>query len=235
MPLDRRLRWAAVLIVAFAALSLAVLVGSPLASLDDWVRALSIHHHPGPRAGVIFYLVELGQRGPTNKAALILFVLLSLRRRNVDALAVFVASFFMNNLFVGFIKVGIGRWGPRVTSDAHSVLRGGDIFPSGHVTNAVVLFGVLALTATRFRRTLAAVAVAVALIVGFGTLWLDTHWVTDVIGGWLAGAIVLLLVPRFDGLTDRVVAWARRRLHRPDAAAVPQGVPAARDHHAHVG
>ena len=86
------------------------------------------------------------------------------------------------NAEVGVVKLAIGRLGPRFTTHPRAVFEGGDIFPSGHTSNAVVIFGVI----------------------GIGTVFLDTHWVTDVLGGWLAGILVLLALPT---VTTRVERW----------------------------
>ena len=50
----------------------------------------------------------------------------------------------------------------------------------------------------------------VSTTVGLSTIFLDTHWVTDVLGGWLAGALVMLALPATYGLLER---WAFRAMH----------------------
>ena len=50
----------------------------------------------------------------------------------------------------------------------------------------------------------------VSATVGLSTIFLDTHWVTDVLGGWLAGALVMLALPATYGLLER---WAFRAIH----------------------
>lgn len=201
------------LCLAFAALTAAVLIGKPLAILDQDGLAVADTHVSGWRA-FLFKYVMLGQRGPTVKIALAWYLGVTLWRRTPDALILFVLAELANNLFVGVVKLATGRWGPRVTSDAHAILSGGDIFPSGHVTNAVVLFGVLALTARHGQRLLTWLTVWIAGSVGIATVILKTHWVTDVLGGWLAGAIVLVLLPRHEGLTRRLVSAPRAALQR---------------------
>jgi PAP2 superfamily len=62
------------------------------------------------------------------------------------------------------------------------------IFPSGHTANAVAVWGTLAYLATRHRRAAGAAAGVMALAIGLATVYLGTHWVSDVLGGWAAGA-----------------------------------------------
>jgi membrane-associated phospholipid phosphatase len=113
----------------------------------------------------------------------------------------------MLNVTVGTVKLATGRLGPALTTKPRAVFDGGDIFPSGHTSNAVVIFGVLAMVAFEHRRAWIALAVFVSTTVGLSTIFLDTHWVTDVLGGWLAGALVLLALPATYALIER---WAFR-------------------------
>lgn len=73
-------------------------------------------------------------------------------------------------------------------------------FPSGHALSLVVFFGLmiyLVATASRRRRRLRILACAVCampvVVVAFSRLYLDRHWLSDVVGGLLAGAAYLLL------------------------------------------
>jgi undecaprenyl-diphosphatase len=98
--------------------------------------------------------------------------------------------------------------------DAH-----GASFPSGHSFTALVLYGLLAylvwqITTAGWARALAVVFAVFATIgVGLSRIYLDVHWTTDVLGGWLAGAAWLV----FSVALVRFLE-ARRR-HR--AAAAP--------------
>lgn len=105
---------------------------------------------------------------------------------------------------------------------ANEMYLGGDIFPSGHTANAVVTWGVLAYLATTSlrRRTLSVIAALGALGVGMTTVYLGTHWVSDVLLGWAAGLLVLLAMPWLEpGITwfeDRLMGillrlWLRLR------------------------
>ncbi|MBU6530686.1 phosphatase PAP2 family protein [Streptomyces mayonensis] len=72
-------------------------------------------------------------------------------------------------------------------------------FPSGHAMTATFVCGLLVWlvhhcgAARGLRRTALAVAVVSVTGVGVTRVWLGVHWATDVVGGWLLGA--LLVVP----------------------------------------
>jgi membrane-associated phospholipid phosphatase len=72
-------------------------------------------------------------------------------------------------------------------------------FPSGHAMNSLVGFGFLAyllLERATDRRARAAIIVATVIVVGlvgFSRLYLGVHYLSDVIAGYLAGAVWLLV------------------------------------------
>jgi membrane-associated phospholipid phosphatase len=213
-----RLPWRAVLflvlLAAYVALTLGVIHRSPLLTMDrDVVRLHLRERWPEWFPGIHTY-VMLGQRGPSTLVALPWFVWLAWKSRSSRPLVMLGTALLVLNLSVGVVKVAVGRLGPLRTRRPHAVFEGGNIFPSGHVSNAVVLYGVIAILALGYRKTAATLAVVIALTVGLSTIYLDTHWFTDVLGGWLAGGLVLLVLPALTPYAERCVAAVARRLVR---------------------
>ncbi|MCL2367450.1 MAG: phosphatase PAP2 family protein [Oscillospiraceae bacterium] len=74
---------------------------------------------------------------------------------------------------------------------------GGFGYPSGHSMNALVFFGMCAILVLRYSKKKALrvgftiFAVVSILLVGLSRIYLGVHTVTDVLGGYLAGAAVL--------------------------------------------
>lgn len=72
-------------------------------------------------------------------------------------------------------------------------------FPSGHAMNSMITYGFLALLLldrVRERGRRAGIALAALVVIGaigFSRVYLGVHFVTDVVGGWLAGAAWLLV------------------------------------------
>ncbi len=85
-------------------------------------------------------------------------------------------------------------------ADAMDVAAQGYSFPSGHSTNAVVVYGSLAAHEKR-RRLLWVLAVVLPLLVGFSRVLVGAHFPTDVLGGWLLGVLIVALIP-----------WLRRKI-----------------------
>ncbi len=113
---------------------------------------------------------------------------------------------------------------------------GGDIFPSGHTANAVVTWESWLIPAStpRARRWLSAPSAVTSLGVGLTTVYLGTHWLSDVLLGWAAGLLILLAPPWCEPLIARAEtglftlrdAWrARRGRAVPAPAEAPVGSP----------
>ncbi|MEV4439004.1 phosphatase PAP2 family protein [Streptomyces sp. NPDC049577] len=186
------------------------------------------------------YFVVLGQRGPTAVAVAAWLGWRAHRQRTLRPLLVLGTSLLLLNATVGAAKIGMGRLGPHYATaiGSNEMFAGGDIFPSGHTANAVVTWGVLAYLATtpRARRIASVIAALLALGVGMTTVYLGTHWMSDVTLGWTAGLLVLLALPWFEPLMTRaegwlMALWARLRARRalaPLTVATPVAVAAPR-------
>jgi undecaprenyl-diphosphatase len=122
-------------------------------------------------------------------------VLVAVRGHRAQALFVaiaLVASLVLNHA----LKLLFGR--PRPALD-WAEARPDHAFPSGHAMNAFVLYVALALIAWHFwgrRAGIAAMALSLVVVmaVGASRVYLGVHWLTDVVGGFLAGAMLLLVL-----------------------------------------
>jgi len=67
-------------------------------------------------------------------------------------------------------------------------------FPSAHSTASTAVYCTLAYVLWREKMLPAPAALAVAivapLLIGVSRLYLDVHWATDVVGGWVAGILI---------------------------------------------
>ena len=207
----------------------AVLATSRLVALDWDVMLYKPYEHWPEVQGFLNSYVVLGQRGPSAIIATVWLGWRSWRARSWRPLLVLGVALVLLNMTVGAVKIGMGRLGPHYAHviDSSALFQGGGIFPSGHTANAVVTWGVLAYLAVRHRRTGAVLAGFLATTVGLTTVYLGTHWVSDVLAGWAAGVLVLLVLPLFEPVIatadERMRAlWDRRRSRRTAVAAPTQ-------------
>lgn len=165
-------------------------------------------------------------RGALIGGAVVAVVLLALRTRLAAAVA-FVATVLA--IVTGdVVKLLVDR--PRPTPGLVQVAQhiNERSFPSGHVVHYTVLCGFLCyVILTRWppswTRTVGLVLLALpVLLVGVSRIYLGEHWASDVVGGYLLGAIFLgLAIQTYDRLRARYV---ERRPEIPDEAAV-QAIP----------
>ena len=80
------------------------------------------------------------------------------------------------------------------SKDVMDVAAQGYSFPSGHSSNAVTMYGSLAAHEKK-RKVLWILAVVLPLLVGFSRVFVGVHYPTDVLGGWVLGIVIVLLVP----------------------------------------
>ncbi|MFG2823018.1 phosphatase PAP2 family protein [Kitasatospora sp. NPDC048365] len=225
--------------LAYLLVVVAILCDSPLVDLDWTLQQLRPYYRWPDLLPYLDIWVVAGQRGPTAIAASLWLGWRCYRQRSARPLLVMGMALLLLNFTVGGVKIVTGRLGPHYAHYVGSpeLFSGGTIFPSGHTANAVVTWGVLAYLATRWRRTGAVLAGLTATSIGLTTVYLGTHWISDVFAGWAAGLLVLLSLP----LTEPALAAADARLTAiwrrggtapqpapPRLRPVPVRLPAAR-------
>ncbi|MFK4689011.1 membrane-associated phospholipid phosphatase [Streptomyces pristinaespiralis] len=219
----------------YLAIVVAVLASTWLVALD-WKLMLFRPYEQWPEQHAFLdYFVTLGQRGPTAVMVAAWLGWRSWRQHTLRPLLALGAALLLLNVTVGAVKIGLGRLGPHYATQIGSaeLFAGGDIFPSGHTANAVVTWGILAYLATtpRARRYLSALSAVVSLGVGLTTVYLSTHWLSDVLLGWAAGLLILLGLPWCEPLIARAEAfilglreqWRRRRASVPSLPVASGG------------
>jgi membrane-associated phospholipid phosphatase len=223
----------------YLAIVVAVLDSTWLVNLDWKVMLFRPYQQwPGLHA-FLDYFVVLGQRGPTAIMIAAWLGWRSWRQHTLRPLITLGMALLLLNVTVGAVKLGLGRLGPHYATEVGSaeLFAGGDIFPSGHTANAVVTWGILAYLATtpRARRYLSILSSALALGVGATTVYLGTHWLSDVLLGWAAGLLILLALPWTEpliGRTELAVFAVRERWRARRARAATAPVPAGDPGHA---
>ncbi|MFE6285060.1 phosphatase PAP2 family protein [Streptomyces sp. NPDC057877] len=223
----------------YLAIVLAVAVTSALVRFD-WQAMLFRPYQQWPEIHAFLdYWVVLGQRGPTAVMVAAWLGWRSWRQHTVRPLLAFGAALLLLNITVGAVKYGLGRSGPHYATDVgsnemwHWFQAGSDIFPSGHTANAVVTWGILAYLASTpsARRWLSALSAVLSLSVGLTTVYLGTHWLSDVLLGWAAGLLILLALPWCEPLIAHAEAWIlaqrdRLTVFRPARGTAPRPAPA---------
>lgn len=196
--------WAVLVsVVLVAAVTADVLAGGLLTRLDHQISHVTrdvwgLRFRTWPRRGLRF-LTLFGQRGPILFVALPFAAWLAWQARRIEPLVRLVAALVLLAGSVYALKFAIGRNAPPVDG-LHTAA--GRSFPSGHLANAVLVWGLLAWLAVRNgsvvpRRAAAAldiVRVAGPALVVVGMTLLDYHWLSDFIAGAALGVVLLWVV-----------------------------------------
>jgi membrane-associated phospholipid phosphatase len=118
------------------------------------------------------------------------------------------------------VKYGTGRTAPGYPG-SYFFHHDGASFPSGHVANAVLMWGVARWQAVeyglplRVQRIFWWLAVVGPVVTGLSMISLDFHWVTDAVVGAAVGVLLLGVVHALDAFV--LSRWARARAGRHPA------------------
>ena len=199
----RALKWSAFLFTGFLAITYQAVNYGPVTEIDRFFNNLDHPKFSGLSNFVIRRLDDLGLRSVSGIALLIVAIYISRKFKTWRPINLGILSFLSLNLVVGAFKVGLGRTKPRDGLDLFDA--GGMSYPSGHASNAIFIWGVIAYliyryaNVNRYRGRLASAGVGLlATTVCVVSLVRNTHWFSDLFGGLLLGGALLVLIVAID-------------------------------------
>ena len=224
---SERRRPATAVAAALVALALAgfftlltVLTMGPLAHLDV---ALNEPRSLAPWRDELLVVDRIGQRAVCLPLLVVVAAFVAYRVRDWRPITVAAVSVVALNLVVLVVKLGLGREGPRL--DDPTFFTGGDMYPSGHTANVVLVYGLMAFLLLRYRvapgramRPMSIVVMALSVIMVATSLALRWHWFTDLVAGLFAGAAVLA----FTVAIDTAIPWHPRLREPAGRSAEPR-------------
>lgn len=222
MPRDRT-TWTLIgsLAAALTLLTALVIAGGPLVQLDWRVHAWADARPQSWVSGAAYAVALVGGRWillwPLGAAAL----WLSWRERRLWPLGYAAAGVLGMVGAVGVGKLAIGRTAP--AEGMVEVFAGGLSYPSGHTVNVIVLGWLLVrLSGWLFPRHEQVVLRAGGCVVGAGAVlmsacmvYLDYHWISDMVASFLLGPLILATLDR---VLVPLVGGVRRRAREPEVA-----------------
>lgn len=198
------LRWAAVLSFGFVLVTLDILNQGLFYRFDQFVADLPRPKLTGFTNFLILRIDDLGLRWFTATVLLITATLISRRFKSWRPLNLSFLSLIFLNVFVGAAKIGFGRCKAREDFDV-CMFANGMSYPSGHISNALVTWGLFAYIIFRYTHrapfeglNLYWLVALLTMAVGFASLMRNTHWFTDLLGGMFIGGAILVLVVAID-------------------------------------
>jgi len=159
---------------------------------DSWFRVLA-QHKQSPQLTSLFFSVTLfGSTWVLIGLGVVLLAVLALRRKWRTAGFFLITMAGQVTLDQSF-KAIFGRERPDALIEYVTPL--GSSFPSGHALAAISFYAMVAWLLTRSMRSKLAVSsvwivfIAFALLIGTSRVYIGIHNASDVLGGFLAGAI----------------------------------------------
>ena len=197
------IRNAAFAMAIFLYITVDVLHSGPLTDLDATIARWQRPNLPGWADWVVYNLDHLGLRGLTAFCLLTLSLFLGKKFHTWRPFNLSVISLLALNLVVGLAKLEFGRTKPKLQIDLLDA--GGMSYPSGHASNAILTWGVLAYIIYRYSHPKAWHPLAMAVVAGAFTLGVcvvsafrNTHWLSDLLGGLFIGGSLLVMVIAVD-------------------------------------
>ncbi|MEV0131872.1 phosphatase PAP2 family protein [Dactylosporangium sp. NPDC050688] len=207
-----------VLLALFAAVTLALALRTPLLSVDLAVRDFVDAHRPTWAYWTARGFNYLGQGGQVlTPLAVLTAAFVGWRTHSVRPALPVIGGFVITYLTIGPLKI----WTDRTAASDHKVTHPeylfhvptGMSYPSGHVVNAIVWYGVLAILLGGLLRPghLRAVRYGAPAVVLFTTTYLSFHWVTDGIAAICLGIVLDRILQRVPWDRIPLPAWFTTR------------------------
>ncbi|MBD2036717.1 phosphatase PAP2 family protein [Leptolyngbya sp. FACHB-321] len=165
---------------------------------------------------VMGVLTNIGSVSVLLAASLLIATVLLCRKRQTETVMLAIATigaFGLNALLkLLFAHARPAFWQQTIEVNISS-------FPSGHAMMSLVVFGIigylLAAQVPRWRATIATITVLLVGAVGFSRLYFGTHWLTDLVAGYVAGTVWLV------ACILSLKSWKRRYRSRPQTNKRP--------------
>jgi len=201
--LSRSFTWAAFATSAYLYVTYQVVTAGWLISIDDKIESADRHLFDPSVYFILRRIDDLGLRWLSAVAILLLSVFLWRKFNTFRPLFLSLLALIALNGVVGVFKLFIGRTKPRLNMDLLN--SGGMSFPSGHISNVVLIWGLFAYLVYRYlwhepksAQQLITIISSLTTAIMCVSLYRNTHWFSDLIGGVFLGGALLISVTALD-------------------------------------
>lgn len=211
MPEKRReqknsaLKLTALFLVIYAFITQQVLANTWIRRLDEWIYNRDfLLITPGKTPTLVMLVDDLGLRSITALFLIITAVLIGRRFKSWRPINLSILALLLLNLTVGASKLLFGRTKPHSGFDL-VLTDSGLSYPSGHAANAILTWGIIAYLIFRYSHKepfegmrLTWFVSIITTGVCLASLYRNTHWFSDLLGGLFIGSALLVLVIAID-------------------------------------
>jgi len=196
---------AALFIVIYGFITQQVLANSWIRRVDEWIYNREfLLVTPGKTPTLVMLVDDLGLRSVTALVLLVTATLIGRRFKSWRPFNLSLLSLLLLNLTVGASKLLFGRTKPHTGFDL-VFTDSGLSYPSGHAANAILTWGIFAYLIFRYSHKepfegmrLTWFVSIITAGVCLASLYRNTHWFSDLLGGLFIGSALLVLIIAID-------------------------------------
>jgi membrane-associated phospholipid phosphatase len=182
-----------------------VLANTWIRRIDEWIYERDfLLITPGKTPTLVMLIDDLGLRSVTAIILMFTAILISRRFKSWRPINLALLSLLLLNLAVGASKLWFGRTKPSTGFDL-VFTDSGLSYPSGHAANAILTWGMFAYLIFRYSHKypfegmrLTWFVAIVTTGVCLASLYRNTHWFSDLLGGLFIGSALLVAIIAVD-------------------------------------
>ena len=182
-----------------------VLANTWIRRVDEWIYERDfLLITPGKTPTLVMLVDDLGLRGVTALILLFTAALISRRFKSWRPINLSLLSLLLLNIAVGASKLMFGRTKPSTGFDL-VFTDSGLSYPSGHAANAILTWGIFAYLIFRYSHKypfegmrLTWFVAIVTTGVCLASIYRNTHWFSDLLGGLFIGSALLVAIIAVD-------------------------------------
>jgi membrane-associated phospholipid phosphatase len=198
-------KFSALFIAIYGLITQQVLANTWIRRVDEWIYNREfLLVTPGKTPTLVMLVDDLGLRSVTALVLLVTATLIGRRFKSWRPFNLSLLSLLLLNLTVGASKLLFGRTKPQTGFDL-VFTDSGLSYPSGHAANAILTWGIFAYLIFRYSHKEPFEGMRLTLFVSIITagvclasLYRNTHWFSDLLGGLFIGSALLVLIIAID-------------------------------------
>ena len=186
----------AIFVWIFGGITEDVLTGDPFVLVDQWVLNRVLYFRAPVVTSIMMIFTQLGGWAVITAGSLATAIYLLFKKR-IDYLLAYVAAILGGNVLFLILKMVIHRVRP--ISETSLIRAEGWSFPSGHSVMSVIFYGMITYFIVRGIRTwrlrvfIVMTAMFLIFLIGFSRIYLQVHYLSDVIAGYVGGLFWLTM------------------------------------------
>jgi undecaprenyl-diphosphatase len=186
----------AIFVWIFSGITEDILTRDPLVVVDQWVLNHILYFRTPAVTGILIIFTRLGSWQIIAIGSLVIITCLLFKKR-IDELLSFIVAILGGNLLFLIFKMAIDRVIP--IPETTFIKAVGWSFPSGHAVMSVIFYGMISyflIRETRYWKLhvlTAMVSLSVVFLIDVSRIYLQVHYLSDVIAGYAGGLFRLTM------------------------------------------